>query len=365
MKIIYDYSAFVMQARGGVSRVLFELFIHVVHQSNFTCKLFAGFHKNAYLNEAPAEVRKHIIGWKLPDLFVKQRIFMPINRFLFRLYSMLYRPDICHYTYFDTPYVPKKCKVVITIHDLIHELYPEMFGKNDPQHNWKMNAIGRADGIICVSENTRRDLRRFFNLEDKRLKVIYHGNSLKSVVPELINFCEPFIMFVGNRAIDYKNFDVVLRGLSLCKKYRELNLVCFGGGAFTLKELHRIEELGLEGRVVQRSGNDCRLAFYYSAAKALIYPSKYEGFGLPPVEAMSFGCPVIVSNAPPMPEIISEYGLYFNPDDERSLKLCIEKLMDDNVRFDWCKKVRKGAEVYSWNKAANEALIFYQQLLAR
>lgn len=352
-----------MQARGGVSRVLYELFRHVAETPGVTCKLFAGFHRNQYLRDAPADVKKHIVGWHLPEWMVKQRIFMPVNRWLFKFYARRYNPDVCHLTYFDTPQVPAGCKVVVTMHDMIHELFPEMFGSDDPHPEWKKAAVARADGIICVSENTLLDLGRCINLDGKKTAVIHHGNSLASVDPKQVDCTYPYLLYVGTRGVDYKNFDLVLRALARCRDRIGMHLVCFGGGAFSSVEQEKIGQAGLTGWVHQVGGNDAVLAGYYGGAGALIYPSKYEGFGLPPIEAMGFGCPVLASNAPPMPEIVGEAGLYFDPDDEKKLCDQLAAIADASTRLQWSEKAKNRAALFSWHQAAREAVHFYQELV--
>jgi len=363
MRILYDYSAFVMQSRGGVSRVLYELMGHVSGVPGIECKVFAGFHRNQYLRDAPKHIKRHVIGWHLPEWMVKQRIFMPVNRWLFKYYARKFNPDVCHYTYFDTPHVPSGCKVVVTMHDMIHELFADMFGTNEPHPVWKKNAVGRADGVICVSENTKKDLERFIDLGGKKVSVIHHGNSLATVAPKKIDCSYSYLLYVGTRAVEYKNFDLVLRALARCMDRTALHLVCFGGGAFSAAERKRIDEVGLVGRVHQMGGSDAVLAGYYAGAQALIYPSKYEGFGLPPIEAMGLGCPVLSSTAPPMPEIVGDAGWYFEPDDVEKTCEQILALANEELRTDLIVKGSRREKMFTWAQAAEEAVAFYRELL--
>ncbi len=288
---------------------------------------------------------------------------MPINRWLFKYYACHFSPDVCHYTYFDTPEVSIGCKVVVTIHDMICELFPDMFSHDDPQHEWKNNAVARADGVICISENTKIDLTRFMDIREKRIAVIYHGNSFASIVPKKVDFTYPYLLYVGTRKSEYKNFELILRALTQCIDQITMHLVCFGGGVFDSTELNRIEEIGLSGRVHQFSGSDKVLAGYYVGAKALIYPSKYEGFGLPPIEAMGLGCLVLASNAAPMPEMIGDAGLYFDPNDDKSLSECIRSLWDMGNPRRLVSKGYKRATLFDWDLAANNTIAFYKTLL--
>ena len=363
MRILYDYAAFVMQGRGGVSRVLYELFKSVSELGDVEVMLFAGFHKNLYLRDAPQEVKRRIIGWYLPEKVIKQRVFMPINRLLFQIYARCFRPDVCHLTYFDLPRLPENCKVVITIHDMINELYPEMFAVDDPQCTWKKKAVKRADGVVCVSENTLKDLKKFIDLKNTETCVIYHGNSFADVEPISLTLDKPYFLYVGSRFIAYKNFYCVLETLAHKEIGNNVSLVCFGGGDLKFQELKLIEKFGLSERVLQVSGSDELLAAYYKNASALIYPSTYEGFGLPPLEAMGFGCPVVVSSAPPMPEIVENAGLYFNPNSSDELAGCLKSVLSKKIRKRLSDLGVQQSRKFQWNNKADQLTAFYKQLL--
>lgn len=363
MRILFDYSAFVMQSRGGVSRVLFEAFKHILQMDGVECFLFAGFHKNQYLRDASPEVKQHIIGWYLPPRIVKQRLFMPVNRLLIRVFAKKYQPDICHFTYFDTPTVPDRCKVVVTIHDMIHELYPEMFSENDPQSGWKRTAVKRADGVVCVSNNTLCDLEKYIDLENKQTCVIYHGNSFSEVTPALLTVKKSYFLYVGSRSVSYKNFDLILEAMADTEIGNKVSLVCFGGGDLKPEEIKLINKFGLSDYVAQVSGSDELLAAYYKNARALIYPSTYEGFGLPPLEAMGLGCPVLVSSAPPLPEVVENAGLYFNPNSSNELFGCMQRILSEPEREHWSVKGMEQSRKFQWCKMAEQLFSFYKQLL--
>lgn len=362
MKIIYDFSAFVMQSNGGVSRVLYELFSHVSMMPDCNCVIFAGFHKNRYLKEAPARLKQRIIGLWLPECIVRQRIFMPINRFLFRIYTIMYKPDVCHYTYFFTPRVPDSCKAVVTVHDMIHELYPKTFSPSDPHREWKRQAVIRTDGIVCVSNNTKRDLERLLDVSRKKISVIPHGNSIRQNTRATAPHDFNYFLYVGNRASKYKNFSVLAQSIPKIKSEMDCHLICFGGGEFTDKELRMFRDLQVINKVHFVAGSDDLLASYYEYALALVYPSIYEGFGLPPIEAMSCRCPVIASSAPPMPEILAESVLYFNPDSINDLVRCMKEVCNGDCRRRLIETGEKQAELYQWNHAAMLAVQFYKSL---
>jgi glycosyltransferase involved in cell wall biosynthesis len=289
---------------------------------------------------------------------------MPLNGAFFPLYSYRFNPDICHYTFFMTPAVPKGTKTVITVHDLINELFPQHYNPEDRQADLRSKALRKADGVICVSEHTRNDLLRLYDLDPKKVIVAYNGNSMVNVQPINAELTDPFFLFVGDRRGWRKNFDVVLGCLAGSQELEKYMLVCFGDQEFSAQETTRFAELGLAGRILHRSGSDEVLAGYYKSAAALIYPSRYEGFGLPPVEAMTFGCPVVSSNAPPMSEIIGDAGLFFDPESAGDLHARLRSVIHDE------KQVRELMErgyqrvgLFSWEKSCRKIFDFYDQLL--
>jgi len=363
VKVLYDYAAFTMQARGGVSRVMYELIKHGVNDSRVDCRVFCGFHKNLYLHQAEENIRNACTGKYVPSSIAKQRWMNPVNKLGFRGYSHNFNPDICHYTFFENLPVPQRSKVVVTVHDLITDLFPGILGPKDEQSVKRRKVLDRADGIICVSENTRLDLLRHYDVDSGKVIVVHNGNDLGQQEVTTFVHVAPYVLYVGGRKTKYKNFDFVMRMLSSFSELEALHLICFGGGAFNISEEKRIEELGLKGRVVQMGGDDSVLAGCYKSAFAFVYPSTYEGFGIPPVEAMSLGCPVVVSNAPPMPEVVGKAGLYFDPAEEAHCARQISTLFNQETRDKLIQEGYKQSELYSWNKMGSEVYRFYERII--
>ncbi|MEZ0316344.1 MAG: glycosyltransferase family 4 protein, partial [Methylophilaceae bacterium] len=144
-----------------------------------------------------------------------------------------------------------------------------------------------------------------------------------------------------------------------------VRLICFGGGRFESKELDLIKVLGLsENHVMQAGGSDAQLAEYYRKATAFVYPSLYEGFGIPPLEAMSLNCPVICSNTSSIPEVVGGAAEYFVPDDIASMRCAIESVLQSEQRRN--ELIRMGAEQckdFSWPRCASETLAVYQRVI--
>jgi glycosyltransferase involved in cell wall biosynthesis len=365
MKILYDYAAFMMQPRGGVSRVMHELIKYGLEQPDVDCRVWAGLHQNADFNELAAKHSNQLHGICIPERFAKFRVLNPLDRMLFPSYAKKFNPDICHYTFFMTPRVPSGTKVVITVHDLINELFAEHFPSGDFQSHLRKNALAKADGVVCVSEQTRADLLSIYDVDESKVVVAYNGNSMASVANPIVPSVDfRYFLYVGSRNGWRKNFEVVLKALASASELSEFRLVCFGGGGFSNQEKSLIKSAKLEGRVLQTAGSDSVLAGYYSNAEALIYPSRYEGFGLPPIEAMTFGCPVLASSAPPMPEIIGNAGLFFDPESAEELSNCL-KLVSTNVS-ETEQLVLLGIErskMFTWERSCSKVHSLYSSLI--
>lgn len=362
MKILYDYSAFVVQAHGGVSRIMCEVIRRELARADVDGRVFAGFHRNYELHKLGREFPRQVRACLLPQTLVRQRLFLPVNQALFVPYAQRFAPDLCHHTYYQTPPVPPRTKVVITVHDLILEtLDPD---KNHPEIRLRQQALRRADGIICVSENTRADLLRRYPVHDKPILVAHHGNSLRQTVAQAPEIATPYFLYVGLRGAAYKNFPLLLEAFARHEQLRPYHLVCFGGENFTPAELAAFRQAGLAGRILQRRGPDAVLAGWYQHATALIYPSRYEGFGLPPLEAMGFGCPVLASSAPPMPEISGDAALYFDPGSPAQLRAACNRLLtEDGLRAALIARGQQREQLFSWGKTARQIHDFYRSLL--
>ena len=175
----------------------------------------------------------------------------------------------------------------------------------------------------------------------------------------------PFLLYVGWREW-YKNFKPFLKSISRSKSImNDFDIIAFGGGVFTLDELKLMRKLGFrDGQVKQISGSDDLLAKYYSNARAFVFPSLYEGFGLPPLEAMSYNCPVISSNASCMPEVIGDAAEYFDPNSLDEMLESVEKTVFSDSRINELVQLGKQQiEKYSWQKCASETLSIYQSIL--
>lgn len=359
MKTLYDYQIFLRQKYGGISRYFFEIISNNLNKSEIY--LFAGKYINLYDLEQFKNNCKSYYGNKIPFLPKSKLPNLFFNKLLFKSYLKKTRTDIYHPTYYDNIDLKTKAKKIITVHDMTHEKYPGNFSKLDNTIKLKKNSVMNADGIICISNSTKKDLLELYSIPEEKIKVIYHGNSLKYNVTEKPIFKNPYILYVGDRRA-YKNFKIVLqvfRNSSFIKN--NFSLLCFGGGKFKDKEKSLINEIGLKEKVFQTEGSDKDLANAYKYAVAFIYPSLYEGFGIPLLEAMHYGCPIIASNTSCFPEIAGDAALFFDPKNPEDLLVQIEKIINDpDIKKNLTEKGYEREKIFSWEKCANETLEFYK-----
>jgi len=329
-------------------------------------RIIAPLHFNNHLSALPNKVTW---GIRIPRIPKTLRLVSATSKGLAQQAMRMFRPDIVHETYFSAnAYAPPGARRVITVYDMISERFPGEFG-DGLFSELKKKAVSRADHVLCISESTRRDLIELFGISAERTSVVYLGYD-EFVLPGDVgtqsqNDSRPYLLYVGSRG-GYKNFATLVQAFASSSYLRrDLSLMCFGGGAFTPDELALFRQLQLsDANVRQVSGNDERLASMYMNAAAFVYPSLYEGFGIPPLEAMSLGCPVICSNTSSIPEVVGDAGEYFDPNDIESMRVAIEAVLQSTSRRN--ELVAKGharRSLFSWQRCASETLSAYRSIL--
>jgi glycosyltransferase involved in cell wall biosynthesis len=365
MRIAYDQVAFEMQRHGGISRYIAELVRNLRQRDGIEPTVIAPVYINEYL--LSPGVRERVRGAFFPLRFRGEaKVAKALNNALLPLYWAGRAFDIVHETYYSRVCRGRGRIRVVTIYDVIHELFPQDFPNSAEVTAAKHAAVRRADHVVCISETTRQDAIRLFGVAPERSSVIYLGCSLDTpVAPTTLEATPaPCILYVGVRS-GYKNFLVLLEAFAAAKSLPPtVDLVAFGGRPFSADEHRRIEELGVAGRVRQMSGSDRLLEAHYRAAIAFVYPSRYEGFGIPPLEAMAFGCPVACSDAGSIREVVGDAGAYFHPDDVQGLRAILERLTEDRA-YAAELRAKGSAQItkYSWGRCAEETLQLYQRLL--
>ncbi len=371
MKIAFDQQVFLLQEYGGISRYFCNIAKHFSEKSDIESRVFAPLHFNKNLHPI-----KHLTqsGLLLPTLPPKlTRLGMEASKYIARLSMKRYSPDIIHETYYTHDnFKPKQAKRVLTVYDFIHERYPDMFNQGHLTVEAKKAAVLRADHVICISESTQRDLINFCGIEKDKTSITYLGvddifSSKSSANSNSLaqNHTKPYILYVGSRA-SYKNFNGFIEAFSLSSKLsKNFDIVCFGGGDITKKEYLFASSLGIDSeQLIHYGGSDQILAQLYCKATAFIYPSLYEGFGIPPLEAMASNCPVIASNTSSLPEVIGNAGEYFDPTNSESITAALENVLDSPSRQSELRSLGiERQKLFSWKKCADETLAVYRDLL--
>ena len=373
MKILLDPQIFNQQTYGGISRYYTEVFSILAKKKNI--EIILPLHKsdNVYITESQLLINNKWLNSLYNLLSVlkistrtlrKKKSDQLINKIFEESSYDLFVP-----TYYD-PYFLNKINgkpFVLTVYDMIHELMPQYF-ENDPYNvvEFKSILIKKATKIIAVSNNTKKDILKFYpEIDPDKIEVIYHGSSIKIEPNVKVNLPASYILYVGSRA-NYKNFRFLVSAMTpLLKANPKLNLVAAGGGEFDNDEMKWIKSLCLEKQIIQKSFKENELGYFYQNAELFVFPSLYEGFGIPVLEAMASGCPIILTKHGSFPEIAGEAGIYFDSNSEDDLKDKIQLLLDNKeLRQEFIKKGLEQVKKYNWKDAAEQCLRVYQEAIS-
>lgn len=365
MRIAFDQQIFAWQEYGGISRYICSLATHLTKISGVQAKIFAPLNVNQYLPGLHPEMRA---GVNVRAISITDRVRINASRLMAIPLIKSFQPHLVHETYYSKrAYAPKGAYRVLTAYDMMHEKFPDTFPANDQTTSLKKSAFARADHIICISENTRRDLVDIFKVAAEKVSVVYLGfdTFLTETREKNIKLQDaPYLLYVGQRG-KYKNFNNFLRTYASSKWLRSnFRIVCFGGGVFTFAEKEMFLANGIcEANICQIGGDDAVLAECYRHAAVFVYPSLYEGFGIPPLEAMSVGCPVVCSNTSSIPEVVGKAGEYFDPTSIDAMRAAIEKvLQSSDNRAVLTTKGYERCKLFTWDKCAAETLAVYRSL---
>lgn len=371
-----------MQRYGGISRYFCELMDYFSKEDNinFTISLR---HSN---NENLCNIKYLNKNWSNKSVGLNKMPFMN-NFMIYKLLNILKFNemesikqlkqndfDIFHPTYYN-PYFRQhlgKKPFVLTVHDMIHEIYPQYNSLWDPTQKWKKEIIKKADAIIAISQNTKQDIIRFTDVDPDLISVIYHGNPLDGAIqsncPEKNNFelnkNMDYLLFIGNRT-GHKNFNFFISSISkILHMYDELYVLCAGGGPFTRSEKKLFKKLKIHSKVRYLKINGGVIRYLYQNAKAFIFPSLYEGFGFPILEAFTCGCPIIISNLSSFPEIAKDAACYIDPKNSESIVCGVEKvLFDHEFRDILIDKGYERVKFFSWEKTTSQTINVYNRIL--
>ncbi|MFA5833155.1 MAG: glycosyltransferase family 1 protein [Bacteroidota bacterium] len=376
MRILYDHQIFSILKFGGISRYFAELYSGLSRDSSFHTEFAVrstdniNYQKivlnNTSVKHSPTNaLLKKIRGKLFPTTkegFVNRRISVE------KLSRQEY--DLFHPTYYD-PYFLEYLRgkpYVLTVFDLIHELFPEYFTDTviSEMRERKKLLIKNAEHIIAISEQTKNDIISQYSVSSDKITTIYLASSFSKVTlqsPQSPTIPKNYLLFVGNRDI-YKNFSFFIEAIAdILRAKSDLYLIC-AGPEFIDTEKILFSQLKIENKVLQYFPSDNELIMLYQHAIALVYPSKYEGFGLPLLEAFACGCPVITSNASSLPEVGGDAVLYFDPENASEIQAQIKQLStNEQLRNQQVDRGYDRLKMFSWDKTVEQTKSVYRKVL--
>jgi glycosyltransferase involved in cell wall biosynthesis len=370
MRILYDHQVFSLQDAGGASRYHYELIrnLQALHEVeiellmglNASVMTFAGLEcDRTRVFARSTEIKPGVARYATNELF--SSLVAPLRG----------RFDIYHPTlYRALPWVRRR-RVVVTHHDCTHERFPQLFSNAPSIVDSKRKLFAQADAILCVSASSRSDLLHFYRVEEEKTHVVPHGFSPLQLPPDKPQTAAtaekgpPYLLYVGSRA-GYKNFPALLEAFARSGLAGDYRLLAVGGGAFSREEQARITSLGISACITLiPKVDEATLARAYGNATLFVYPSLYEGFGFPPLEAMSLGCPVLVNRTSSLPEICGEAAFYFESSDAEALSDVLVSSLGDLEGLKVKRQLGKQqVMLYDWSRSARSTLSVYRTALA-
>lgn len=382
MKVLYDYQAFTFQYFGGVSKYFCEILKHrpIELEYDIAIKETCNSHliESGLISDLLPLIMDYNIFAKKYPMLSKHKIYKFLNRIgvisgaekinkkesIRKIKEGNF--DIFHATFFDDyflPYIGNK-PFVITVHDMMPEIYPQFFISPNPETIRKKKLCEKAASVIAVSENTKKDLMRIFNIPEKKIHVVYHGGPDKEGIHQKPIINGEYFLYVGQRDA-YKNFTQTLIDFAkFSNLHNAVQLVCTGK-PFSVTEIYKIKELNIEDKVLYYHPSDAEMKNLYAYAIAFVYPSLYEGFGMPILEAFAYGCPVLLNKKSCFPEIAGDAALYFESENGKSD--LYEKLaaiyLNKNCRNLTILRQDERFRNFSWKKSAQEHYGVYSNIM--
>jgi glycosyltransferase involved in cell wall biosynthesis len=374
MRVLLDPQTYNEQKFGGISRYYTELYLELNKVNGVNVESPIAYSDNLHLKEAGL-----FQGWKntvaessICPKFLSKKILKKGKRKNIKNTIKAINEgnfDIFIPTYY-TPYFLEHLNgkpYVLTVYDMIHEIFPQYFTKDLFTVKNKKLLMEKATKIIAISESTKQDIIKIYpHIDASRIEVVYLSHSIKANEKARVSLPKKYILFVGNRSI-YKNFIFFLNSVApLLKADADLFIVAAGGNKFNAEELQLIKDLKLSGQIVQQNFEDNELATYYSNAKCFVFASEYEGFGIPVLESMACGCPVVLANHSSFPEVAGDAGVYFELHNEEDLKNKVADLLEnESLRTQYVQKGLDQVKHFSWQKTASDCLKVYQKAIAQ
>lgn len=318
-------------------------------------------------------IRFHRTGYRIPVYSLREQSLLPL-----KIAGL--KPDLIHYPSFNAPFLNFSKPSVVTLHDLIYYLYPKACPGRAAYHYARV-MIGRAarnsntKRIITVSNFSKAEIVKHLGVGPEKVVVIHNGVSdiyrpetdtgrLEEVVSKY-NIDGGYILYVGNHQ-ERKNLEGIIEAYARLMMKRDFLLVIAGKKESKKRSIYgKAQGMGLGDRV-RFIGEvpENELPALYSAASLFVFPSFYEGFGLPPLESMACGTPVVTSNATSLPEVVGEAALKVDPGDPGELSTAMERVLSSgDLRAELSERGIERAARFSWEEAAKKTLQVYNEVL--
>lgn len=351
LNIIYDNIVFSLQKSGGISVYWKELIDRVQKKESINLKMLEHEDAKSNIFRKELDIENEKIG-TLSDFPT-----LKIRRYL----NPKLKCDeitIFHSSYYRVG-IGKNIKNIVTVHDFTYEKkMNNLIGKIHIKQ--KKKALRMTDGIICISENTKKDLIELYpETKHKKIRVVYNGFSSKDYYPLDNVSMKNQVLFVGARK-GYKNFD---KAVEIVAKAKNVSLAIVGP-PLTTEEKQKLDNKVNGKYQLYTHVSNMELNRLYNSSICLIYLSEYEGFGIPVLEAMSAGCPVIALNKSSIPEVAGDAALLFDCAEDQSIVDTVLKLQNnDEYRSQYIQLGLSNVKRFSWDKCFEEVYDFYEEVI--
>lgn len=368
MQVVVDSIIFELNPRGGVARLFAEILPRMCQMDDATEIHLLTNQRHGYGLGLHPHLQMIPLNPPLDRLIRPRYIFQPIttwmtNRIKQRATREL-RRMIWHPTYY-TLLPDWRGPVVITVHDMLYEMFPQTFRRLDDRffRQQKQRCVQQADAVICISETTAQHLQSYINVPRDKIVVIplAYSTAFRVLKETSAPVHRPYLLYIGGRRA-YKNFDRLLESYRRWRYKEEVALVVVGN-PWSPQEKQQISTYDLEGYILRMNPvDDTQLAHLYNQALAFVYPSLYEGFGIPLLEAAACGCPVIASDIPSSREVLGDVPIYFDPQDTDSLIDAMDVAVAEARTSSRTERGLLRAQQYSWDRCARQTLEVYRAL---